>query len=556
MFYAINMIKQLRIKDYILIDELTANFDAGLNVITGETGAGKSILINAIDIAFASRVSKDVIKHDKEKAVIELVIENTKHDLSKLFEENGVDNFGSEIVLTKEITQNGVRSRVNGTLVNQEFIRQLKTYFLDIHSQHQTYAFMQPKYHINLLDNYAKESYGLKLDTYKEKFREYQNLQSKLETLKNASDMTENQIEFLQFQINEIDSASIKSANEDEELNNELEVLENAEKLKELTGSAYWAINGDDGSIMDALGKIKQNISKAASMDKNLEELESNLIDAIEKLHDAGAELREYSQNLENDTERLNEIQQRLFLLDKLKRKYGGTLESVLQTFDKLSQELNAIEFSTQNIEELQAEIENARKELEHTAAEISENRKNYAQVLSVLIQEKLEKLELPKARFEISIQPKELSSDGIDNVEFLISTNVSEDLKPLAKVASGGEISRVMLAIKSIFAQSDDINTVIFDEIDTGISGKASQSVADEIVELSKYHQIILITHQPIIASKANKHFYVRKSQDDETKVEVYVLTGENRIKALAELAGGEINEQSMEFAKSLIST
>ncbi len=549
------MIKQLRIKDYILIDELTANFDTGLNVITGETGAGKSILINAIDIAFAPRVSKDVIKHDKEKAVIELVIENTKHDLTKLFEENGVDNNGTEIVLTKEITQNGVRSRVNGTLVNQEFIRQLKSYFLDIHSQHQTYAFMQPKYHINLLDNYAKESYGTKLDAYKEKFKEYQNLQSKLENLKNASDMTESQIEFLQFQINEIDSAGIKSTNEDEKLNSELEILENAEKLKELTGSAYWAINGDDGSIMEALGKIKQNVSKAASMDKNLEELESNLIDAIEKLHDAGSELREYSQNLDNDTERLNEIQERLFLLDKLKRKYGGTLETVLETFDKLSNELNTIEFSTQNIEELETEIENSRKELEHIASEISENRKNYAQVLSVLIQEKLEKLELPKARFEISVQPKELSSDGIDNVEFLISTNVSEDLKPLAKVASGGEISRVMLAIKSIFAQSDDINTVIFDEIDTGISGKASQSVADEIVELSKYHQIILITHQPIIASKANKHFYVRKSQSDETKVEVYVLTGENRIKALAELAGGDINEQSMEFAKSLIS-
>ena len=549
------MIKQLRIKDYILIDELTANFDEKLNVITGETGAGKSILINAIDIAFAPRVSKDVIKHDKEKAVIELVIENTKHDLSKLFEENGVDNFGSEIVLSKEITQNGVRSRVNGTLVNQEFIKQLKSHFLDIHSQHQTYAFMQPKYHINLLDNYARESYGEKLNSYKEKFKEYQDLQSRLENLKNASDMTESQIEFLQFQINEIDSAGIKNSNEDEELNSELEVLENAEKLKELTGSSYWAINGDDGSIIEALGKIKQNISKAASMDKNLEELESNLIDAIERLHDAGSELREYSQNLENDTERLNEIQERLFLLDKLKRKYGGTLESVLETFDKLSNELNSIEFSTQNIEELEAKINSTKKDLEHIASEISESRKNYAQVLSVLIQEKLEKLELPKARFEISIQPKELSSDGIDNVEFLISTNVSEDLKPLAKVASGGEISRVMLAIKSIFAQSDDIDTVIFDEIDTGISGKASQSVADEIVELSKYHQIILITHQPIIASRANKHFYVRKSQSDETKVDVYVLTGENRIKALAELAGGEINEQSIEFAKSLMS-
>lgn len=548
------MIKQLRIKDYILIDELIANFDAGLNVITGETGAGKSILINAIDIAFAPRVSKDVIKHDKEKAIIELVIENKKHDLSQLFEENGVDNFGEEIVLSKEISQNGVRSRVNGTLVNQEFIKNLKNYFLDIHSQHQTYAFMQPKYHINLLDNYAKEAYGEKLEKFREDFKDFQHMKSQLENLKTASDVTENQIEFLKFQINEIDSAAIKSSSEDNELNQELEILENAEKLKELTGSSYWAINGDDGSIMEALGKIKQNVSKAASLDKNLEETESNLIDAIERLRDAGSELREYSQNLDNDTERLNEIQERLFVLDKLKRKYGGSLDTVLETFDKLSKELNAIEFSTQNIDELEKQIKETETSLQHKAKEISESRKNFAQVLSVLIQEKLEKLELPKARFEISVKPKELSSDGIDNVEFLISTNISEEMKPLAKVASGGEISRVMLAIKSIFAQSDDINTVIFDEIDTGISGKASQSVADEIVELSKYHQIIVITHQAIIASKANKHFYVRKSQNDETKVEVYVLTGENRIKALAELAGGEINEQSIEFARSLV--
>lgn len=548
------MIKQLRIKDYILIDELIANFDAGLNVITGETGAGKSILINAIDIAFAPRVSKEVIKHDKEKAIIELVIENKKHDLSQLFEENGVDNFGEEIVLSKEISQNGVRSRVNGTLVNQEFIKNLKNYFLDIHSQHQTYAFMQPKYHINLLDNYAKEAYGEKLEKFREDFKDFQHMKSQLENLKTASDVTENQIEFLKFQINEIDSAAIKSSSEDDELNQELEILENAEKLKELTGSSYWAINGDDGSIMEALGKIKQNVSKAASLDKNLEETESNLIDAIERLRDAGSELREYSQNLDNDTERLNEIQERLFVLDKLKRKYGGNLDTVLETFDKLSKELNAIEFSTQNIDELEKQIKETETNLQHKAKEISESRKNFAQVLSVLIQEKLEKLELPKARFEISVKPKELSSDGIDNVEFLISTNISEEMKPLAKVASGGEISRVMLAIKSIFAQSDDINTVIFDEIDTGISGKASQSVADEIVELSKYHQIIVITHQAIIASKANKHFYVRKSQNDETKVEVYVLTGENRIKALAELAGGEINEQSIEFARSLV--
>lgn len=550
------MIKQIRIKDYILIDELIANFHDGLNVITGETGAGKSILINAIDLAFAPRVSKEVIKHNKEKAVIELVIENTKHDIKNLFEENGIDYFGDEIVLTKEITPSSVRSRINGTLVNQEFIKNLKNYFLDIHSQHQTYAFMQPKYHITLLDNYAKDSYGEKLEAYKEKYKDYLKLQNDLEQLKNAADITESQLDFLKFQIEEIESANIQTETEDEELTKELEVLENAEKLKELTGSSYWAVIGDDGSIIEALGKIKQNISKAANYDEKLTEIEQNLIDTIESLHNIGSSLRNYSQNLENDTERLNEIQERLFLLDKLKRKYGGSLQSVLETLENSSKELSAIEFSTQNIDELEEKIKKEYIELTSIAKDISEQRKNYAEVLSVLIQDKLANLELPKARFKISITEKDLSNDGIDNVEFLISTNVSEDLKPLAKVASGGEISRVMLAIKSIFAQSDNIDTVIFDEIDTGISGKASQSVADEILELSKYHQIILITHQAIIASKADKHFYVKKSQEDETKVDVYVLTGDNKIKALAELAGGEINEQSMEFAKSLINS
>lgn len=548
------MIKQLKLKNYILIDELIADFDKGLNVITGETGAGKSILISAIDLVFAPRVSKEVIKHGQEKAVIELIIDNTKHDLKKFFEENGIDDLGAEIILSKEITQSSVRTRLNGTLINQEVLKQIKSLFLDIHSQHQTYVFMQPRYHITLLDNYAKEVYGGLLAEYHGLYKKYIDTKNLLEAAKNSADTTESQIEFLKFQVSEIEAAEIQSETEDEDLNSELEILENAEKLKELTGSSYWAINGDDGSILEALGKIKQNLSKAASMDKNLEEVEQNLVDVIERLRDSGSELREYSQNLDNDEERLNEIQERLFLLDKLKRKYGRTLVDVMETYKKLAEELSGIEFSTKNVEELEKSLKEQFETLTEKAAVITEKRQDYAKVLSVYIQERLEKLELPKARFEISVLPKELAADGADNVEFLISTNVSEDLKPLAKVASGGEISRVMLAIKSIFAQSDDIDTVIFDEIDTGISGKASQSVADEIKELSKYHQIILITHQPIIASKADKHFYVRKSQADETKVDVYVLTGENRIMALAELAGGEINDQSIEFAKSLV--
>ena len=419
------MIKQLKIKDYILIDELTANFHLGLYVITGETGAGKSILISAIDLAFAPRVSKEVIKNGCEKAVIELTIENTKHNLKELFEENGIDDFGSEITLTKEITQNAVRSRVNGTLVNQDFIKNLRSLFLDIHSQHQTYSFLQPKYHITLLDTYAKDVYGQKLEEYKKLYFEYTNLKSQLEKAKNSADITESQLEFLQFQVNEIESAEIQSENEDDELNAELEVLENAEKLKELTGSSYWAINGDDGSILEGLGKIKQNVSKAASFDNKLNDIEQNLIECIENLHEISSDLRNYSQNLDNDTERLNEIQERLFILDKLKRKYGGTLEAVLETHKKLSDELSSIEFSTKNIEELEELIKKAEETLLEKAKEISEHRKNYANVLSVYIQEKLAKLELPKARFEIAVREKTLSSDGIDDVEFLISTKL-----------------------------------------------------------------------------------------------------------------------------------
>lgn len=548
------MIKQLKLKDYILIEELCANFDNGLNIITGETGAGKSILLNAIDLVFSSRVSKDVIKTGCDKAVIEIVMENTKHNLSQLFDDNGIDDLGSEIVITKEITQSSVRSRINGTLVNQKLIENLRTLFVDIHSQHQTYTFLQPQYHINLLDSYGKDDYGSLLNSYKEKFKAYEELQKQLVEAKSSANATESQIEFLKFQIEEIEGASIQSINEDTELEAELEVLSNAEKLKDLTGSSYWAINGDDGSILEALSKIKNDISKASDYDNKLEDIYSRFLDAVENLKDISSDLRDYSQNLDNDTQRLDEIQERLFVFDKLKRKYGGTLGNVLKSYEEFSQELSSVEFSTLNVENLSKEIASSFSELKKLAAQISENRQNYAQVLSVLIQDKLSVLELPKARFEIKITEKEIGANGADNVEFMISTNVSEDLKPLAKVASGGEISRVMLAIKSIFAQNDDIDTVIFDEIDTGISGKASQSVADEIVELSKSHQIIVITHQAIIASKSDKHFYVRKSQTDETNVEVYVLTGENKIKALAELAGGEINEQSIEFAKSLL--
>ena len=545
------MLSRIFIKNYILINELELDLAEGLNIITGETGAGKSILINAIDIAFGAKVGKEVIKTGAEKAIIEVTIQNKKQDVSKLFEEYGIDDCSEEIILSREITQTGSRSRVNGCLVNQEFIKIFRELFLDIHSQHQTYSFLQPKYHITLLDSYIKNPI---LTEYKKEFENYKSLLNELENLKNASQKTEDQIEFLRFQTEEIENASLVSITEDEDLNNELSVLENVEKLKELTGSSYWSLSGDDSSILDALFQIKSTLSKASGMDNNLESTESELLNAIESLKEVSSTLRDYSNSLENDTERINEIQERLFLLEKLKRKYGGSIEKVIETGERLRKELDGIEFSTQNIENLESEIAKVKSNLLDKAEEISNIRKNQAQNLSRQIVEKLEKLELPKVRFEIGFEPCELCINGIDKVEFLISTNVSEGLKPLAKVASGGEISRVMLAIKTIFAQSDNIGTVIFDEIDTGISGKTSQSVADEVKDLAQFMQIIMITHQAIIASKSDKHFYVKKTQNDTTNVNISVLEGDNKLRAIAELAGGEVTDKSLEFAKMLI--
>ena len=548
------MIKSIHVKNYILIEDLTVNFDNGLNVITGETGAGKSILINAIDIAFGAKPAKDVIKKGAEKALIELFIESKNPNIKTLFEENGIDTL-DEIILSREITSTSSRTRVNGTLVNQEFIKSLKEMLIDIHSQHQTYAFLQPKSHIILLDNYAKDLYGEELQEYKCLYKEYQGLLNALETAQNSANATESQIDFLKFQINEIEQANIEDVTEEETLQNELSVLENSEKLQELTQTSYWALNGDEGSLIDALLQIKANISKAVDMDNSLEGAEQSIIEISELTRDLSSTLRDYYQSVNSDTARLNEVQERLYLFDKLKRKYGSTLEEIIQTYDKLSEELNTIEFSSKNVEEIQAKIDEILVKLNKLAQDISAKRKNYAQVLSSLIVDELEKLELAKSRFEIRITPKELSSDGIDDVEFYISTNVSQDLSPLAKTASGGEISRVMLAIKTIFAKSDEIDTVIFDEIDTGISGKAAQSVADEISELAKFRQIIVITHQAIIAVKADKHFLVSKEQGEETEVTIKALNEDEKVKAIASLAAGDNSESALDFAKSLLS-
>ena len=548
------MIKLINIKNYILIDELTLEFDKGFNVFTGETGAGKSIIIGAIDAVLGAKVNKEVIKTGAERAYIEILIELDDNFDRSCFSQNDIDINGNELIISREITLSSARSRINGVPVTLDFIKEIREKLLDIHTQHQSYNYIQPKNHIILLDNFALKPHRDNIALYKEKYHKFLGLHKRLEELKDRLNASEQQKDFLKFQVQEIENASVENTDECEKLEKELEILSNIEKLKELSFSSYWALYGEDNNIISALGSVKSNLAKLSQLDESTSKLEEEFINTYETIKDLASQLRDYADSKENDNERMDFIQERLSLLDKLKRKYGSTLEDVLNTYEKLSSELNAIEVSGDEIIQTEKEIKELNNELAELSQTISSARKELAKVLSRAVTVEMEKLELPKSKFEITVENIPMCENGTDKVEFLISTNVSEPLKPIAKTASGGEISRIMLAIKTIFAKADSTNTVIFDEIDTGISGKASQAVADEIVNLSKSHQIILITHQPIIAAKADSHFYVKKQQGETTKVSVYNLKDENRIKAVALLAAGEINEESTSFAKNLL--
>lgn len=532
------MIKTLYIKNFILIDEILLDFVEGFNVLLGETGAGKSIIIKAIDTVLGAKTSKEVVKDINKHALIEITFEN-----------NGVEK-----VISREISQTGTKCRIDGALVNLESIKEEREKLIDIHSQFQTYSYIQPKFHIELLDSYikAKEaSYNTNLIEFEEKFKRFSYLKNLLEKIKNEANENKDRIEFLKFQINEIEEADIKE-NEEEELSNELEILSNIQELKELSYGSYWALGGEDNSILEALGKIGYNLSKIKDYDNNMKELDENFYNALETIRDISNDLRNYSDSLEDNPQRLDEINERLELIEKLKRKYGNIFEQ----YEKLSSELKKLEEENITSDEIEKELSELSIFLNNNADKINELRKNYATELSNLITSELKKLEFEAANFQIKVDETNLNSKGKNNVEFFITTNNAKSLAPLIKVASGGEISRIMLALKTVFAHIDKISTVIFDEIDTGISGKTSVSVADEIYELSKSIQVFAITHQPIIASKAKGCYWVSKTQiEGDTKVTVKKLDIEGKIQALAQMSSGVINEQSISFAKELIS-
>ena len=530
------MLKSLFIKNFILLKEANLEFKQGFNVLCGETGAGKSIIIKALDCVLGAKINKEML-FDKN---IPCLIEAT-------FEQDG-----QETVISREIMSQS-KFRLNGILSSQDEIKEFRENLVDIHSQHQTYNYMLPKNHIILLDNYISKKnpeYIELLKNYKETYIEYKETEKKLKKSKENFQDNEKEIEFLRFQLKELDDAAIKE-NEEEELKEELDILSNVQELKEGSYSSYYALYGDNQSIIEALSKIKYTISTLAQLDKNLKETESILFDAYENLKESANFLRDYSSNLELNPQRLDELNERISLIQKLKRKYGADLDFERNNIEK---KLNELTSDDNDIEKLEENYNSLYAQINLLAERIEEYRTKNAKELSALIEEKLKNLELKEAQFDISIQKIPNNELGQNNVEFLISTNKNQNPMPLSRVASGGEISRVMLALKTIFANVDKVKTVVFDEIDTGISGITSNSVAQNMIELSKETQIICITHQPIICAKADNFIWITKTHNDETDIKIETLNEENKLKALAQLASGEINEKTLEFAKTLI--
>ncbi len=531
------MIKSILIKNFILIDFMELNFDKGFNVFLGETGAGKSIIIKSIDTVLGAKISKDVLKDNKIKGLIEITF----------------DDNGEELIISREISTTGTKCRINGVLVSIDEIKKERERLIDIHTQFETYTYMSSKNHIKLLDSYITmkdESFCTQLNEQEIEFKRYKEAKTLLEKINEQSSSNKERLDLLRFQVDEIEKAEIEE-NEEEELNKELEILSNVQELKELSYGVHFTLGGEDNSILEAMSKIGYNISKIKDFDPNMKEVEENFYNSLEILRDVNSTLRSYSDSLEDNPQRLDEINERLELIQKLKRKYGDIFEA----YEKFKNELETLEKENISSKDLEEEIESLLVSMEKLSTEIEEKRKLYAKELSEKIIIELKKLEFEYPNFQIEVRETELNAKGKNDIEFMLTTNLSKSLSPLVKSASGGEISRIMLALKTVFALSDKVSTVIFDEIDTGISGKTSCMVAEEIKELSKTKQVFAITHQPIIAAKSNGGYWISKSQKDGvTNVLATKLDENKKIEALAQLSSGVINEQSLSFAKELL--
>jgi DNA repair protein RecN (Recombination protein N) len=563
------MLKTLEIKDYALIEHINVEFGKEFNIITGETGAGKSILIDSMGLLLGERASTEVIRKGANKTIVEGIfnVEGNKQ-VSSLLNENDTD-FYPELILRREISLKGAnRCFVNDTPVALSVVKELGNLLVDLHGQHEHQSLLRSETHIDYLDDFGNYS-GL-LAQYKNSYYDLIKIEKEIKSLKENEETLKEKKEIYEFQIKEIDNVSPEKG-EEERLNEELKILESSETLAGLSSEIYETLYDSEQSVHDAIVKVKNDLSELSNIDKAFEESSNEAETILALVNDIASFVRSYKSQINLDPTQIDELRERLGAITMLKKKYGGSIKSILEHRKKIGEEFDLADNVSERLEELNKKIKEQRVSTGKLAKNITKKRKETAVKIKKSIIDSLKTLGISHPNFQTNIvnefaeegnyltvdeKSYKCSAKGMDYVEFFISTNLGEDPKPLVKVASGGEVSRIMLSLKSTLAKSDKLPLLIFDEIDVGVSGRIAQKVGSALKELAAYHQVIAITHLPQIAGLADYHYKVEKiSLEKRVVSSITKLTDEDRIEEIAKLMSGEeVTEEGIRSAKQLM--
>ncbi len=550
------MLSNLYIENIAVIEKTSIDFKKGLNVMTGETGAGKSIVIDSINAVLGNRTSKELIRTGASSAFVSAEFTDLSEKAIATIDEAGFELEDGELLIQREISTTGKnKCRINGRPATVSTLKEIGVQLINIHGQHESYELMSPELHISYIDKLA----GLEseIEAYQEVYKKYKKLSAELKKATVDESERERKIDLLKYQIDELEDADLRDG-EYEELNEQKAVLQNSEKIIEAIMSARALMNGDEESsgVLENLQEINSQLSDISEYMSEVEPINSRIESAIYELEDCLSELTGLTDLVDTDGGSLDSIEERLDLIYTLGKKYGSTIKEMLNFLDKAKKELNALVMYDENREALIKECDKAYKEAEKIAKALSEKRKATSAEFANKVCEEMAFLDMPNVKLVVVQEKCELNSLGCDNIEFLISTNPGEPPKPISKIASGGELSRMMLAVKNVLSDKDDIDTLIFDEVDTGISGSAAQKVGLKLREVSKSRQVLCVTHLAQIAAMGNSHFKISKSvRDEKTFTKVEELDHEGRKQELARIIGGtEMTKASLDYAEEML--
>ena len=550
------MLLEISIKNFAIIEAISLNFEKGMTVLTGETGAGKSIIIDAMNMMLGARATTDVIRHGAPKAEIEglFSVENS-HALQMIFDEQGIE-LGDEIIIRREILQNGRSvSRVNGQMVNLSVLRSIGQYLVDIHGQHDQEELMRPQLHIQMLDGFGDADFLELKQAYQTNFDAYRKMRKQLLEIKKNQEEHKARIEMLEFQMAEIESASLQPG-EDLKLNQERDKLLNHKHIADTLTNAYTMLDNEEFSSLANVRSAMNDMESLEDYDVEYREISTSLSESYYVLEDVTKRLEDIIESLDFDGNRLMQIESRLDLIHAITRKYGGNVDDVLLYFAKITEEYNLLTGNNLSSEDMEAELKQLEVSLVDLASKLASARHNLAQQLEIEIQQELKDLYMDKARFQVQFTKGKFSREGNESVEFYISTNPGEDFKPLVKVASGGELSRLMLAIKSAFSRKEGKTSIVFDEVDTGVSGRVAQAIAQKIHKIGQNGQVLAISHLPQVIAIADYQFFIEKISNDHSTVStVRLLSVEERVEEVAKMLAGEnVTEAALSQARELL--